>query len=249
MLIHSIIWRAWSCSSIQAHLSAPNSLRLQWVWLLSLTQPHREVPEQYNSGNKNTKHYQSAWENCHKYSDVHRYLSGKHPADLARHALPGAPERVLEVVAADAVWVPVGEQQLDSNIGAPAPRALQLPPQCGHVHTGTCALGIPFLQLRPVVPRDEIGGPGRVRHEPRARAASHLPDSLFTAKFGNLTPTEVDRSVMMVKRLVPFLFLRMVLFLNFQTDWKKSAQITKLNMNLFWWCNKYLRYASVIMVL
>ena len=30
------------------------------------------------------------------------------------------------------------------------------------------------------------------------------------------------------------LISRMVLFLNFQTDWKKSAQITKLNMRLFY---------------
>ena len=46
--------------------------------------------------------------------------------------------------------------------------------------------------------------------------------------------TLMDRFVMMVKGLVLFLILRMVLFLNFQTDWKKSAQITKLNMKLFY---------------
>ena len=44
----------------------------------------------------------------------------------------------------------------------------------------------------------------------------------------------MDRFVMMVKGLVLFLFLRMMMFLNFQTDWKKSAQITKLNMRLFY---------------
>src|SRR6185436_3753733 len=46
--------------------------------------------------------------------------------------------------------------------------------------------------------------------------------------------TLMDQFVMMVKGLVLFLFLRMVLFLNFQIDRKKSAQITKLNMRLFY---------------
>ena len=34
--------------------------------------------------------------------------------------------------------------------------------------------------------------------------------------------------------LVMFLFLRMVPFLSFQTDWKKNAQITKLCMKHFY---------------
>ena len=46
--------------------------------------------------------------------------------------------------------------------------------------------------------------------------------------------TLMDQFVMMVKELVMFLFPRMVLFFSFQTDWKKSAQITKLNMRLFY---------------
>ena len=46
--------------------------------------------------------------------------------------------------------------------------------------------------------------------------------------------TLMDRFVMMVKGLVLFLFLRIVLFLNFQTDWKRNAQITKSSMKCFY---------------
>ena len=42
------------------------------------------------------------------------------------------------------------------------------------------------------------------------------------------------RLVIMVKRLVLFLFLQVALFLNSQTDWKKNARIIKLNMMYFY---------------
>ena len=56
--------------------------------------------------------------------------------------------------------------------------------------------------------------------------------AMLLAHHGNYI--SMDRFVMMVKELVLFLFLRMALFLSFQTDWKKNALITKLSMKHFY---------------
>lgn len=71
--------------------------------------------------------------------------------------------------------VSIREQQLDSNIGAPPPRPPQLPPEGNQALRAASHLSILVLPLRSVVPSDEIGGPGSVRHEASARATPHLP--------------------------------------------------------------------------
>lgn len=59
-----------------------------------------------------------------------KYLSGEDAADLASDSLNASPERVVEVVGGDAVWVAFGEEELNQKVSTLGKEILRSQRRC-----------------------------------------------------------------------------------------------------------------------